>query len=93
LDAISINQERFRQGRKPKGDWGDGPPKVWGGVDGACIRLPIFLEAAFVGKNIFDAKMGKNMFFARKGLCTISNKVKIRKKSGKREEKFEKPGR
>jgi len=26
-----------------KGDWGDGPPKIWGG-DGPCIRPPIFGE-------------------------------------------------
>jgi len=32
------------QGRRPKGDWGDGPPKNLRRGDGPCIGPPIFRE-------------------------------------------------
>ena len=35
-----------RQGRRPRGDWGDGPPKFEG--DGPCIRPPNILRSSVV---------------------------------------------
>src|SRR6218665_325378 len=66
--------------------WGDGPPKFEVG-DGPCIRLPNILRNSvcrMTVKKILLPKWKKGVFLARKGLCTISNKVKIRKIREKR---------
>jgi len=31
------------------GDWGDGPPKIWGG-DGSCIRPPNIWRSSVIWK-------------------------------------------
>jgi len=43
-----------QQGRRPRRDWEDGPPKIWksevgDGPDGPCIRPPNILRSSVVG--------------------------------------------
>jgi len=42
-------QHTYAQGRRPRGDWGDGPKKTlrWG--DSPCIRTPNILRSSVVG--------------------------------------------
>src|SRR6218665_1522472 len=73
-------------GRKPRGTGGTPPPSLrWG--DGPCIRLPNILRSSvcrMTKKNCYYQNGKKGVFLARKGLCTISNKGKIRKIRKKR---------
>jgi len=62
------------QGRKPRGDWGDGPPKFEVG-DGPCIRPPNILRSSVVGCARKYEKSKKGVFLVRKGSCTTFNKV------------------
>src|SRR6218665_2726186 len=49
LKQVSTLSSAFTQGRRPRGDWGDGPPQNlrWG--DGPCIRPPNISRSSVVG--------------------------------------------
>src|SRR6218665_2950885 len=65
------------------GGWGTVPPKFEVG-DGPCIRPSNILRSSVVGCVRKYEKSKRDVFLVRKGLCTISNKVKIRKIREKR---------
>src|SRR6218665_546431 len=65
------------------GGWGTVPPKFEVG-DGPCIRPSNILRSSVVGCVRTYEKSKKGVFLVRKGLCTICNKVKIRKIREKR---------
>ena len=86
----------------PRGDWGDGPPKVWGGGTAHASVLPIFWEVVLSDARESTNRVKKGVikkffseivvFLVKKGSYTTFNTAKIRK-IWKKKGKIRKPGR
>jgi len=80
LCQVKENIEHIQE-RKPRGDWGDGPPKVWGGGTAHAFVPPNILRSSVVGcvwkelKKVFSCE--ERVMY--EGSYTTFNKVKLLK--------------